>query len=240
MKSPIQKLAPSIPALAAPLLRSKWLRASAVGALLVAAAPLGYSAAVSWTGTGADLLWSTAANWSTAAVPTSADDVTVGPTFTSGVNMVVGGSAVTPTQINSLIYDGGTTTGVFPQLGQAGYLQINSGSITVPVGSTKTARITTTELYLPAAGAAWVINGTSLQIASKIQTITGGSGVGTTITKTGTGTLSLDVGGQTWAGNWAITGNVATNFTQGFGTGRRDIGRRLDNRLYGANLGLCQ
>ena len=49
--------------------------------------------------------------------------------------------------------------------------------------------------------------------------VNGGSGAGTTITKTGTGSLYLAGNNQSYAGNWNIAGNVYTTFSNAFGSG---------------------
>ena len=64
-----------------------------------------YSAAVSWTGTAGDGLWSTAGNWSGGAVPVAADDVTIG----NGFSVTVSG---TVTKINSLVLSGTLTVSI--------------------------------------------------------------------------------------------------------------------------------
>ncbi len=200
----------------------KFLRALGLSLVLVAAAPWSQAAQTnSWTGTGADTLWSTAANWSLSAVPLSTDVVDLGTNFTSGTNITIGGTSAAPTQLSSLNWNlaGGQTNDLI-----SGYLQINTGDITTTTTNSGIAEeIISTTLYIAASGTGvntWNVGANNtLQILNQIGVVGGGTGAGSTITKQGTGNLSLYASSQTYAGNWDINGNVQTYQAQEFGTG---------------------
>lgn len=177
-----------------------------------------HAATVTWTGTGADTLWSTGSNWSWSpsgsGVPTSSDDVTIGATFTSGNTITLSGTQ----GLNSLVFAPGTGS-TTKQL-SGGTLQIATGNITLQSGSTATGEITSA-IDLGSGGTnQWVVDGSRLQLLTTSITVNGGSGSGSTITKTGTGTLALYGANQSYAGNWNITGDVFTGATEAFGTGK--------------------
>ena len=114
-----------------------------VSFVLVLGLMVDVQAAVNWTGDGADDLWSTATNWDTGTVPTSADKVRIdmlpGPTVANegavcGDEIRVGNQAT-----GALTVDGGTFTAsgwfnVANAVGADGTLNMNSGTITIGSG----------------------------------------------------------------------------------------------------------
>ncbi|MDP3849832.1 MAG: hypothetical protein Q8Q59_04955, partial [Luteolibacter sp.] len=195
-------------------------RLSRLSQITLAAAALttgiAFASPVAWTGTGTDALWSTDGNWSPSGVPTGADDVTVGPTYTSGLTITVGGTAGTPTQINSLAFDTGTSGG--NKFLASGYLQINTGNVTT--AGNQAGWLDTTSIDIPATGSGvnnWIVGaGSTLRVRGNIAVI-GGSGT-PTITATGaTGSLNLDKTPQSYAGNWDISTQSLT--VKSFGSG---------------------
>jgi autotransporter-associated beta strand protein len=192
-----------------------FLSAMGIGLVVAATVPLSLAAPISWSGGGANATWSTTGNWTGGVVPGAADDVTVGPTYTSGLTITVGGTAGTPTQINSMAFDTGTAGG--NKFLANGHLQINTGNITT--AGNQSGWLDST-LYIPGTGSGvnnWSVSaGNTLRVRGNIAVI-GGSGT-PTITVTGaTGALNLDNATQAYAGNWNISAQSA--FVRSFGSG---------------------
>ena len=202
---------------------SSFYRVFAILLLLVGTAPWSQAATDTWTGTGSDLLWSTAANWNTSRVPTSSDDVTLGTTFSSGSNITVSGT----NYINSLTYNPGT--GVAPNL-VGGTIEITTGNITVGTGNTAKAGISSNLLIAGSAGPnVWTINSSTLEILGQIASF----GAGTpTITTTGSGMLALSNASQNYTGNWNLSTDLTTKSDQAFGSGAVTLNKALTNWVF--------
>lgn len=210
----------------------------AVASVLGAILPRAFGASASYTGGGTDALWSDAANWSTSPVPGTGDTATFNVAAGTGGAVISLGTGVT---IGSIVFDtsgaaaytigSGAVGSQTLSLNDLGTITMNSGVVNnelfnsaitlgTATGSNYTFTNNSTTNTLTFAGT--IQGGTGGTAAAKtlmvggtgnmiLGTVTKGGSSGISISKSGTGTLTLGDGG-------AVADNNATSFVLNGGT----------------------
>lgn len=158
---------------------------------------------INWSGA-TNGTWGTTTNWSTSAVPTSADDLTIlGPGNVAGALTINVAAAADANSINFTNTAATTLNNTTSAANQT--LTIGAGGITTGTGAVTIGSLTANQNVNIALGGSQTWNvGAGGVIANNVI-----SGTGFGITKTGTGNLAL-IGANTFTGGFNISAGTVT------------------------------